>query len=257
MLLARAHRTLSTLSLKPYDRVLDLGCGCGYLTQYIATLAPHMSVLGLDILPANIEAARARYGSDRHQFEVRDCRHLVEAEADDTHLADESFDKVYSYWAMQLMLVDAPAADCVFRGVHRMLKVNELFAFEFGWTEAMTEDYGICRDILLKSGVKERSVRRINQYFFEKDGEEKMKRLMAEIGFDVVSWRRAWQPFGEEHGLEDWVKKFVGGWINKLGEPAKKERARKEICDRLREIPQRWDERGSANLNVVCRKVHV
>ena len=57
-------------------RILDLGCGTGALAHRIADALPEATVLGIDVSPANVEAARrspSSHGS-RVQFEVADYR---------------------------------------------------------------------------------------------------------------------------------------------------------------------------------------
>src|SRR5262245_17308123 len=49
---------LSWLSPKPGERILDLGCGDGALTQKLA--ASGASVMGVDMSPSLLEAAKAR-----------------------------------------------------------------------------------------------------------------------------------------------------------------------------------------------------
>jgi len=85
-------------------RVLDVGCGPG-------TNAPHfrgMDYLGLDINPAYVERARARYGM---RFEVADVtRHEVRGEPFDFilvnslfhHIDDEGCDRILGHLATLL-----------------------------------------------------------------------------------------------------------------------------------------------------------
>lgn len=60
-------------------RVLDLGCGTGSLVRRLADALPDATVMGIDISPANIEAARRTAGSAdaRVRFEVADYQQLA------------------------------------------------------------------------------------------------------------------------------------------------------------------------------------
>ena len=54
------QRTLSELVFRGDERLLDVGCGDGYVTRAIAARLPHGSVVGIDASPRMIEAATAR-----------------------------------------------------------------------------------------------------------------------------------------------------------------------------------------------------
>ena len=96
---------LDRLLLRPGDRVLDVGCGCGGTTAEIArAVGPLGSVVGLDLAEAMVATARDRYSTpdgagpgfiagDVETFEV---------------VPGAPFDAVYS--RMTLMLLADPVA---------------------------------------------------------------------------------------------------------------------------------------------------
>jgi 2-polyprenyl-3-methyl-5-hydroxy-6-metoxy-1,4-benzoquinol methylase len=53
---------LLRFGMRPDDRVLEIGCGAGTLTQLLAEALPRGSVFGADLSPRTIEAARERLG---------------------------------------------------------------------------------------------------------------------------------------------------------------------------------------------------
>jgi 2-polyprenyl-3-methyl-5-hydroxy-6-metoxy-1,4-benzoquinol methylase/glycosyltransferase involved in cell wall biosynthesis len=84
------------LALPAGSRILDVGCGSGWLSEYFARLG--YDVTGIDISPDLIEIARARvesiaYGAD-HETPLR-CRFLVH-DAEGSPLAEE-FNAVVCY----------------------------------------------------------------------------------------------------------------------------------------------------------------
>ncbi|HKG15323.1 MAG TPA: methyltransferase domain-containing protein, partial [Pyrinomonadaceae bacterium] len=84
------------LALPAGSRILDVGCGSGWLSEFFARLG--YDVTGIDISPDLIEIARARvesvaYGAD-HETPLR-CRFLVH-DAEGSPLAEE-FDAVVCY----------------------------------------------------------------------------------------------------------------------------------------------------------------
>jgi len=82
-------------------RVLDLGCGTGSLVRRLADALPDASIVGIDISPANIEAARrANAGAGgRVRYEVAD---YLRFEAD-------PFDVVVSDGVLHLVDADTSA----------------------------------------------------------------------------------------------------------------------------------------------------
>lgn len=87
---------LALMDLKPDDRVLDLGCGNGWLCRRIASLAPGSRVVGVDIAP---EMVRRAESASREFANLN----FLEGVADKIPCDDESFSKVISvesayYW---------------------------------------------------------------------------------------------------------------------------------------------------------------
>ena len=104
---------LDLLDPKPGERVLDLGCGDGVLTDVLA--ARGAAVVGVDVSPALVERAQER-GLD------------VRLGTGEGLGFDREFDAVFSNAALHWML-DAPA---VATGVARALKPGGRFVAEMG-----------------------------------------------------------------------------------------------------------------------------
>ncbi len=74
-----AARALADLVFTGHERVLDVGCGDGFVTRSIAAQLPHGAVVGIDPSPRMIETARSRpdpAGAEVH-FEVGDVLDLA------------------------------------------------------------------------------------------------------------------------------------------------------------------------------------
>ena len=73
-----AGRALDAMELRGDDRVLDVGCGDGYVSRLLAAELPHGSVTGVDASPRLIEVARSRPvpAGARLRFEERDVLEL-------------------------------------------------------------------------------------------------------------------------------------------------------------------------------------
>jgi len=101
------------LAPQPGERVLDVGCGDGALTEKLVTMGCH--VVGVDRSKAQVEAARRRYLDAR----VMDGEQLA--------FRDE-FDAVFTNAALHWMR----DPDAVILGVWRALKSGGRFVGEFG-----------------------------------------------------------------------------------------------------------------------------
>jgi len=108
-----AGEVVAWLAAKPGERILDLGCGDGALTEELARAGA--ALVGIDPSASMVEAARAR-GLDAR---------LGDGQA----LGFESeFDAVFSNAALHWM----PEAGAVAAGVRRALKPGGRFVAEFG-----------------------------------------------------------------------------------------------------------------------------
>jgi trans-aconitate methyltransferase len=103
------------LAPQPGERILDLGCGTGHLTNQIA--AAGASAFGIDISGPMIAQARRLYPNLR--FEI--------ADGTDFHF-DERFDAVFSNAAIHWMKDQQAVARCVWEA----LKPGGRFVAEFG-----------------------------------------------------------------------------------------------------------------------------
>jgi len=102
---------LELLDPQPGERILDLGCGDGVLTEKI--VAAGAVVIGVDASAAMIEAAQAR-GLDAH---------VVDGQALEF---DSEFDAVFSNAALHWMLDSVAVAN----GVYRALRPGGRFVGE-------------------------------------------------------------------------------------------------------------------------------
>jgi ubiquinone/menaquinone biosynthesis C-methylase UbiE len=106
-------------------RVLDLGCGTGEITRRLAQVYPQAELLGVDILEANLERARASGDAGgRIRYAPGDAFAL--------DAADAAFDLV----ACRHMSQAVPDFPRVLAEIARVLRPG-------GWLHLLSEDYGM------------------------------------------------------------------------------------------------------------------
>jgi SAM-dependent methyltransferase len=115
------HRLAQTIAASNSKlTVVDLGCGDGYLLALLRErLGPSARLVGVDMSPDELRAARARVDSG---VELR-CER-----AQETRLAAGSVDAVVSHMALMLM---APL-DAVIREMHRIVRPGGILAAVVG-----------------------------------------------------------------------------------------------------------------------------
>jgi ubiquinone/menaquinone biosynthesis C-methylase UbiE len=115
-LVQSARRTVAAAAFEPDARVLELGCGPGFFSPWVARATSGTAVL-LDLQMEMLQLARDR---------VRDQDSAVLVQADGTRLplASSSFDGVL----IATVLGEIPDHDGCFREVHRILRDGGVLA---------------------------------------------------------------------------------------------------------------------------------
>jgi malonyl-CoA O-methyltransferase len=121
----RLLERLDYIKMRPL-RILDLGCGTGYLTRLLSQRYPSAQIIGLDLALPMLRAAqrhtrvRLPFGLGRR---LSRCRY-ANADAEALPLSDTSFDLVVSNLTLQWC-----DPDRVFRECRRVLRPAGLFLF--------------------------------------------------------------------------------------------------------------------------------
>ncbi|MCT7967903.1 methyltransferase domain-containing protein [Laspinema sp. D1] len=172
------------------DRILDLGCGTGYLAQQIATVGAE--VIGVDQSISMIAQARQSY--PHLTFEVKDGEKLD---------FSEQFDKVFSNAALHWM----KAAEKVIEGIFKSLKPGGLFVAEFGGKGNVQQIIQACYSSIESAGYPLDIT--LNPWYFPSISE--YTTLLENRGFEVEFAQLFDRPTpleDGENGLRNWIAMF-------------------------------------------------
>lgn len=189
-----AGPVLELLAAQPGERILDLGCGDGFLTARLQSLG--CRVLGVDSSPEQIEQAR-RNG-------------MPAKVADATRLPfDAEFDAVFSnatlHWVRD--------ADAALLGVHRALRPGGRFAAELGGEGCVARIREALAVSLSSRGVDYASA---DPWYFPALPE--YRRRLEKAGFDVEVMELVPRPTPLPGDVRGWLETFARAFTGLLPE---------------------------------------
>lgn len=184
---------LRLLAPRVGERILDLGCGDGALTQRLA--ATGARVVGVDPSAEFIAAAKAL---------GLDVRLLA---GENLPFASE-FDAVFSNAAIHWIR----GQDAMLAGVHRALKPGGRFVAEFGGAGNVASVRAAAIDALARRGIDGSS---LDPWYFP-SSEEYRARLEAH-GFRIVEISLFDRPTILPGPLSDWLETFAQSFLAPLG----------------------------------------
>lgn len=200
---------LELLSPQPGERILDLGCGDGVLTEKIVQAGAQ--VVGVDAAPGMVEAARRR-GIDARCINGAALAFNTE------------FDAVFSNAALHWMR----DADAVIDGVRRALKLGGRFAGEMGGFGNVASIVVALMAVLTRRGVAADDVL---PWYYPTAGEYRAK--LEKHGFTVTSIALIPRPTPLPTGIGGWLDTFTQSLFARLPE-IERQAARNETIDLLR-----------------------
>ena len=183
---------VAMLAPRPGERVLDLGCGDGRLTERL--VAAGCSVVGVDASPDQVRAARAR-GLDAR---VMDGEALAFA---------GEFDAVFSNAALHWMKRPRRVLD----GVWRALRSGGRFVGEFGARGNVATVAQAIAGALGRRGV---SYRERDPWYYP-TADEYRSELQA-AGFHVLHAETFARPTPLPGDLVAWLETFAGAFLSAL-----------------------------------------
>jgi trans-aconitate methyltransferase len=200
------------------ERILDLGCGDGVLTEKI--VAAGAAVVAVDAAPDMVAAARAR-GIDARVMRGQNLTF------------DREFDAVFSNAALHLM----SPPEAVLAGVRRALKPRGRFVGEMGGHNNTAAIIVALSAVLARRGI---DAHRLSTWYFPSAAAYREK--LEEARFMVAEIRIVPRPTALPTSIEAWLDTFAEAFLGALPEPDRS-RARAEVADLLR--PVLLDETGT------------
>ncbi len=181
------------LSPKPGERILDLGCGTGPLTQKIADCGAE--VLGIDASPAMVAQARRNYPTIR--FEVADATLMS---------FDQPFDAIFSNAVLHWVKPPEQAA----ARMHQAIKPGGRLVLEMGGKGNVSKILGAAVRAGNDLGLDLQSV--VDTNYFPSIGE--YSTVLEQAGFAVsfaALFDRPTALSDGELGLRNWIRMFRPG----------------------------------------------
>ena len=199
------------------ERILDLGCGTGYLTNFIASSGAN--VVGIDKSLEMINKARASYPS--LEFKVLPGEEFQ---------FEEHFDAIFSNAALHWMLENEKVIDCMYRN----LKPTGRIVLEMGGKNNVENIITALKESLIKNGFSANAATQV--WYFPSEIE--YTELLEKRGFKVTysaHFSRETTLNDTRNGIKDWLKMFGSNFLNGI-ENKMVEIILNEVQDALRPI---------------------
>jgi len=179
-----AERLVDALDPQPGERILDLGCGDGFLTRRIAESGA--TVVGVDSSPQMVAAAKEQ-GIDARCLSA------------DSLPFDQEFDAVFSNAALHWM----SDQDAVLRGVRRALKPGGRFVAECGGHGNIAAIRVALLAVLTAHGIPAEEIE--HNHFF---GAAEYRARLESHGFLVEDITLTPRPTPLASGMAAWLETF-------------------------------------------------
>jgi trans-aconitate methyltransferase len=204
-----ASAAVDLLNIVPGERILDLGCGDGYLSQKLVNKGAVL--VGADFSPELVTTARGR---------GIDARHYNGEELDFSNEFDGAFSNAAMHWMKR--------ADLVADGIFRALKPGGRFVGEFAGKRNAQIIRTAVHGSLDAMGFESA---RIDPWYLP-DAEEYNAVLVA-AGFSVEQISHFDRPVVIDYHVSDWIRTFGSPYLSLLSED-QKTRLLDEVTETIR-----------------------
>ena len=186
---------VAVLNPQPGERILDLGCGTGYLTSVIVNTGAE--VIGIDNSIEMIANARTAY--PQLDFRVQS--------ASDFYFEDR-FDAIFSNAVLHWVHEKEECIDCMYKS----LKTPGRIIIEMGGSDNIEKILKALQKSLIKYGFPENASKSL--WYFPSVGE--YTGLLEKRGFKVtfaVHYERETKLNDNENGIKEWIKMFGSAFL--------------------------------------------
>lgn len=189
------------LQPKDGERILDVGCGSGRLSNEISQTGA--TVFGIDSSEEMISEAKAAF--PHIQFTVASATE---------YQAEQPFDAIFSNAALHWILEAEKAVE----NMGRNLKPDGRLVIEMGGKGNVAQLIAALKEVLIKHGYAENAA--IQQWYFPSLGE--YCSLLEAKGFRVhfaSHFDRETELKDSETGIKDWLRMFAVSYLKGIADP--------------------------------------
>lgn len=234
-----ALKTIENVSWKETERVLDVGCGDGKITAFLAEKIPHGSILGIDISQSMIDFASAQYSN--LVFEKQDAAEIV---------FEEQFDRIVSFSTLHWVLNQEQALKAMYRA---LIPGGSICLHTYG--KGVMNVTEIANDLIYtEKWASHFPLYTKQRVFFN---EEEYRELLERAGFQQIEIVGTWNEvvFSDRQALTAFAKPLLN-FIRHLSADLQHEFA-EEVLDQIILIAQPTDGQipyRTYNLHVLGKK---
>lgn len=181
---------VAMLDPKPDERILDIGCGTGYLTSGIAKKC--RNVTGIDLSETMIATARKHYPDI--DFKVADATVFSDS---------KGFDAIFSNATLHWI----PDQEMLNNNLYALLKKGGRLIVEFGGKDNVAVILNTLREVLAAYGYQKQA----NQYPWYYPSVGQYASALEKAGFRVLKAEHYDRPTplaDEKDSLENWIDMF-------------------------------------------------
>ena len=177
-------KTIQFLDIKPFEKVLDFGCGTGTALILAKNLVPDAEITGFDVDFKIMEIARKKVEANGKNID------LVCLSSSTLPFADDYFDKIFSTWVFHHLKSEDKVQ--AFRELRRVLKPGG---------KMLIADWGVPKSFLMKISF---TILQVFDNFETTDDNKKglIPSTMLSGGFDTV----------EELGFQNTIMSTLRYW---------------------------------------------